>query len=255
MLYYLYVFMMYHNETVRRAAHAFAERWCGGAGERQEQGVKKVPGVKKKDGGSAVAVASDEPLPAGPKAGLEEVQEEDTRGGKTRRASLRAGTAEFKASILQILTRNKTVLEVAGLGLVTKLVGSVDEVFKKYDRDGSGAIDRAELRAVFEDLGAEATDATVEAAMAALDTRGSGAIDFADFTSWYTSCKVRVRTRLDVHARRAVSPHTLSHPISPYPLTSHPVSLAPPTTHLFSPHLTHAHSRTPQRALVWSRSA
>jgi hypothetical protein len=207
-MYYLYVFMMYHNETVKRAAYAFADKWCGGSGQRQEPVVKKLPGAHKaKDGSAAVAVIDTEPPAAGPggPGGAQEGDEGGTReGGKVRRASLRAGTAEFKASIVQILTRNKTVLEVAGLGLVTKLVGNVDEVFRKYDKDGNGTIDRAELRAVFEDLGAEATDATIEAAMAALDTRGNGAIDFADFTTWYTSCKVRVGPRMCVRVRCCV---------------------------------------------------
>jgi len=197
---------MYHNETVKRAAYAFADKWCGGSGQRQEPVVKKkLPGAHKaKDGGAAVAVIDTEPPAAGPggPGGAQEGDEGGTRegGAKVRRASLRAGTAEFKASIVQILTRNKTVLEVAGLGLVTKLVGGVDEVFRKYDKDGNGTIDRAELRVVFVDLGAEATDATVEAAMAALDTRGNGAIDFADFTTWYTSCKVRVGPRMCVRS-------------------------------------------------------
>ena len=202
-MYYLYVFMMYHNETVKRAAYAFADKWCGGSGQRQEPVVKKLPGAHKaKDGGAAVAVIDTEPRaaagPGGPGGAQEGDEGGQREGGKVRRASLRAGTAEFKASIVQILTRNKTVLEVAGLGLVTKLVGNVDEVFRKYDKDGNGTIDRAELRAVFVDLGAEATDATIEAAMAALDTRGNGAIDFADFTTWYTSCKVRVGPRMCV---------------------------------------------------------
>lgn len=66
--------------------------------------------------------------------------------------------SRFRASLLTLMTTSKSLGECAGIAMVTKITGSVEHVFKKYDKDNSGSIDKDELKAVFHDLGCEVTE-------------------------------------------------------------------------------------------------
>ena len=59
--------------------------------------------------------------------------------------------------------------------------------FDRYDRDGDGTINEAELLLLLEALGVGYTDAQVHATFTSLDEDGSGHIDFAEFSAWWTS--------------------------------------------------------------------
>lgn len=66
--------------------------------------------------------------------------------------------SRFRASLLTLMTGHKNLDACAGIAMVTKITGTVDQVFKKYDTDNSGYIDKEELKAVFTDLGCEVTE-------------------------------------------------------------------------------------------------
>mmetsp|Transcript_30228 Transcript_30228/g.66089 ORF Transcript_30228/g.66089 Transcript_30228/m.66089 type:complete len:911 (-) Transcript_30228:377-3109(-) len=61
------------------------------------------------------------------------------------------------------------------------------EVFKKYDKDGSGFIDLVELRHMAGDLGAEISLEEATEAMQQLDKAGNWKCDFDEFVVWWTS--------------------------------------------------------------------
>ena len=55
------------------------------------------------------------------------------------------------------------------------------DVFKMFDADGSGDIDKKELRSVFRSLGQTISDADLEALVSRVDSDGSGDIDIEEF--------------------------------------------------------------------------
>ncbi|KAF4661243.1 hypothetical protein FOL47_006764 [Perkinsus chesapeaki] len=56
----------------------------------------------------------------------------------------------------------------------------------KSDADGSGNIDRDELRRLLETLGEELTEDDLEMAFEELDEDGSGEVEFFEFVKWFT---------------------------------------------------------------------
>jgi len=70
----------------------------------------------------------------------------------------------------------------------TKLLEEdVKPAFKKFDKDGSGSIDKAELKELSKDLGNELNDGDIETALKDLDLNGDGVIDQDEFSRWYFS--------------------------------------------------------------------
>lgn len=66
-------------------------------------------------------------------------------------------------------------------------VQKVANTFKRYDRDGSGAIDKHEFRALLASSGKNwqsCTDAQIEAALRVVDKDGSGTVSFSAFLNW-----------------------------------------------------------------------
>lgn len=66
-----------------------------------------------------------------------------------------------------------------------KIESDVKPAFQKFDADGSGAIDKAELQKLSETLGFPLTDEQTTAALIDLDLNKDGVIDFSEFSRWY----------------------------------------------------------------------
>ena len=58
------------------------------------------------------------------------------------------------------------------------------ELFKKYDKDGNGTIDREEFKELFKQFKSNADDSQLDSALQALDTSGDGKISFPEFLTW-----------------------------------------------------------------------
>lgn len=61
------------------------------------------------------------------------------------------------------------------------------EIFKSFDRDGSGSIDRAELSRLLEALGQLPSEDELEVALSVIDANGSGRISWDEFKAWWSS--------------------------------------------------------------------
>jgi len=85
----------------------------------------------------------------------------------------------------------KTAAKTAGTTPQKKMTPEEEtkllEVFKKYDKDGSGAIDLHELKAMVAELGGTLNDKDAEAAMKELDKNGQGTCNFEEFKLFWTS--------------------------------------------------------------------
>lgn len=63
----------------------------------------------------------------------------------------------------------------------------VFEIFKAYDRDGSGSIDRGEFTRLLEALGQNPTEMELTIALDVVDANHSGKISWDEFKAWWSS--------------------------------------------------------------------
>eukprot|EP01043_Picozoa_sp_COSAG02_P065463 COSAG02_NODE_9886_length_2082_cov_10.451336_1_plen_624_part_10 len=77
----------------------------------------------------------------------------------------------------------------AGRNPVALLRGdkTVDELFAELDDDGSGTIEREELRTLLTQLGRPAGNKDLEKIMRAIDADGSGEVELAEFKVWWAA--------------------------------------------------------------------
>lgn len=61
------------------------------------------------------------------------------------------------------------------------------EIFKSFDRDGSGSIDRAELARLLEALGQDLADDELAVALEVVDANHSGRISWDEFKAWWSA--------------------------------------------------------------------
>lgn len=61
------------------------------------------------------------------------------------------------------------------------------EIFKSFDRDGSGSIDAAELSRLLEALGQRPDEAELAVALDVIDANRSGRISWDEFKAWWSS--------------------------------------------------------------------
>jgi hypothetical protein len=67
-------------------------------------------------------------------------------------------------------------------------------LFGQIDEDGSGLLDRDEVAALSEQLGAPLTKVKLDAAMADMDEDGSGEVDFDEFQAWWARVKDLIKS-------------------------------------------------------------
>jgi len=65
------------------------------------------------------------------------------------------------------------------------LEDDVKPAFAKFDKDGSGAIDKDELAELSKSLGFELSPEELELALKDLDLNGDGVVDLHEFKRWY----------------------------------------------------------------------
>ena len=63
----------------------------------------------------------------------------------------------------------------------------VFEIFRVYDRDGSGSIDRQEFSRLLEALGSSPSEDELAVALDVVDANHSGKISWDEFKAWWTN--------------------------------------------------------------------
>ena len=61
-------------------------------------------------------------------------------------------------------------------------------LFRDFDKDGSGVIDRSELDAVFEELGKHFSDDELQRMIQLADQDQSGTLDYEEFIGYVFGC-------------------------------------------------------------------
>lgn len=61
----------------------------------------------------------------------------------------------------------------------------VRDRFERFDGDGNGKINEAEMSKLLDELGVGFSDAQVRATFSAIDRNGSGQIELEEFRAWW----------------------------------------------------------------------
>lgn len=103
----------------------------------------------------------------------------------------------FRAGVLKLITDPKSWSDTAGINMVAKIEGDVDDVFSHIDKNGNMLVDRNELRQVFAELECFLSDAEFDAVYSHLDEDKDGMINKEEFTTWYVKSEKRMMSNID----------------------------------------------------------
>eukprot|EP00549_Striatella_unipunctata_P000160 CAMPEP_0118673494 /NCGR_PEP_ID=MMETSP0800-20121206/353_1 /TAXON_ID=210618 ORGANISM="Striatella unipunctata, Strain CCMP2910" /NCGR_SAMPLE_ID=MMETSP0800 /ASSEMBLY_ACC=CAM_ASM_000638 /LENGTH=687 /DNA_ID=CAMNT_0006568563 /DNA_START=50 /DNA_END=2110 /DNA_ORIENTATION=- len=102
----------------------------------------------------------------------------------------------FRAGVLKLLRDPDSWVETAGVGIVAKIAGNVDHIFREVDENGDGCIDQRELTNLFEKLDCHLTSDEMRDVFKQLDQDKDGRISENEFTEWYVRSKERIKSRV-----------------------------------------------------------
>jgi K+-dependent Na+/Ca+ exchanger-like protein len=102
----------------------------------------------------------------------------------------------FRAGILKLLRDPDSWLDTAGVGIVSKISGDVDHVFREVDLNDDGHIDREELEQLFVRLECHLSPQELDEVFRQLDEDNDGRIDELEFTKWYMRSEERVLSQV-----------------------------------------------------------
>jgi sodium/potassium/calcium exchanger 2 len=89
----------------------------------------------------------------------------------------------FRAGVLKLLLHPSSWEETGGIGIVAKIAGDVEQVFRTVDINGDGGIDKEELGKLFTKLGHEINSDDLETVFKSLDLDNNGTVSFVEFNS------------------------------------------------------------------------
>mmetsp|Transcript_22616 Transcript_22616/g.51826 ORF Transcript_22616/g.51826 Transcript_22616/m.51826 type:complete len:698 (-) Transcript_22616:226-2319(-) len=104
----------------------------------------------------------------------------------------------FRLGIVHTLSMGgRSLVDSAGIGIVTRIRGDVHDVFAEIDKDKNGYIDVAELHEMFRRLDCQMTDEEVEDAMQELDKDDDNRISEDEFAKWYMASEHRIHSEIE----------------------------------------------------------
>mmetsp|Transcript_833 Transcript_833/g.1829 ORF Transcript_833/g.1829 Transcript_833/m.1829 type:complete len:780 (-) Transcript_833:456-2795(-) len=182
-MYFGYVLLMYYNRKLYTKLTG-KELVLPGESEdtQEEEGTAATNGmaIVVHNGNSVAATGGGGGPPNSPKKG---------------NANFRwPGT--FRAGVLKLLLHPQSWEEKGGIGIVAKIQGDVDHVFKQVDVNGDGTIDREELGKLFAKLEHEITEEELGSVFRNLDLDGDGTISEEEFSKWYISSEERILSKV-----------------------------------------------------------
>eukprot|EP00584_Thalassiosira_punctigera_P007829 CAMPEP_0172533936 /NCGR_PEP_ID=MMETSP1067-20121228/6479_1 /TAXON_ID=265564 ORGANISM="Thalassiosira punctigera, Strain Tpunct2005C2" /NCGR_SAMPLE_ID=MMETSP1067 /ASSEMBLY_ACC=CAM_ASM_000444 /LENGTH=795 /DNA_ID=CAMNT_0013318657 /DNA_START=411 /DNA_END=2798 /DNA_ORIENTATION=+ len=102
----------------------------------------------------------------------------------------------FRAGVLKLLLHPESWEQKGGIGIVAKIQGDVDHVFRQVDINGDGSIDKEELGKLFAQLEHEITEEELGAVFRSLDLDGDGTISEEEFSKWYIKSEERILSKV-----------------------------------------------------------
>jgi len=119
-------------------------------------------------------------------------------------ASLNPGfhkETRFRAGILNLLTRQASMADAAGVIAVSKIFGNADDVFAELDANGNGVLEPSEMVVCLRKLGTytdeELGEANLRALVKEVDPAGGGdGVSKQAFRKWYARSEARIRANV-----------------------------------------------------------
>lgn len=101
----------------------------------------------------------------------------------------------FRAGILKLMRDPHSWYETGGMGIVAKIAGDANYIFRQIDVNEDGFVDRDELRELFKALDHHVTDHELDEVFAMLDIDKDGKISQEEFNKWYTNSAELIRSQ------------------------------------------------------------
>ncbi|KAL7480867.1 hypothetical protein ACHAW6_006544 [Cyclotella cf. meneghiniana] len=102
----------------------------------------------------------------------------------------------FRAGVLKLLLHPSSWADKGGIGIVSKIQGDAEHVFKTVDLNGDGIINLEELGKLFVKLGHEISHDDLTGVFASVDLDSNGMISEEEFTKWYIKSEERVLSQV-----------------------------------------------------------
>lgn len=199
-MYFFYIFIMWNNAAIYRYLTGKEVVYPGDddddiqstRGEDADQDAAPVAGEQRPSiaeqgkGASTSSISSQIQLRA-----LKNIlgnSSQQLSGGRRWHGTFRAG-------ILKLMRNPQSWVERGGVGIVAKLAGDADQIFREVDANGDGIVDKDELRALFHILDYHVTEQELDDVFKELDTDGDGVISREEFNRWYTQSAELVRSQ------------------------------------------------------------
>jgi K+-dependent Na+/Ca+ exchanger-like protein len=209
LLYIGYVVMMKYNRWMHfhiMKCHLTKKKKAKDAKKRKEKEAKDAQKLKEnrirlaEQGGSTGGTPSSTKISPKKPAGM--VRRDSSRSVLLEQLAKRArenpgearkSSMHFRAGVLHLMVSEKSLLETAGIHLVTKVQGDVRATFLSIAGE-KNKISKVELRRLLQCMGvdAEVTDEQVSQAFEKLDKDQDGSIDWAEFKEWYSSSEAKI---------------------------------------------------------------
>ena len=164
-LYVGYVLLMYFN---RKLYKRITGKELVLPGEEEEAAAEDGEGAEEGGGGAANENGAAKENGVADENGAAKEHHRPNERGRW------PGT--FRAGILKLLLNPESLERKGGIGIVAKMTGDVEHVFKEIDVNGDGQIDKEELGTLFSKLGHDLTDDEVAAVLTRLDLDGNGTV-------------------------------------------------------------------------------
>ena len=191
LLYIVYVIMMKYNRWIhlaivkkflankkRRAQKKPAAKVgsTGGTPNNTKVSPRKPPGLVRHHSSRSVLLGE-----------LAKRAQDGSQNG-ARRSSM-----HFRSGVLQMMVSEKSLLETAGIHLVTKVEGDVKATFLSVAGEKE-SITRDELKKLLQCMGleAEVSELEVTSAFGKLDVNGDNSLDWPEFKEWYSSSEAKI---------------------------------------------------------------
>jgi sodium/potassium/calcium exchanger 1 len=191
LLYIIYVILMKYNRWVH---FYIMKRWVTKKKEKErKKSMKSAGGSTGGTPNNTKISPSKPPLITRKDSSRSVLLETLSKRAQDGMYEKRSSSMHFRAGVLHLMVSEKSLLETAGIHLVTKVEGDVKATFASVAGE-SQKIDKEGLKKLLKCMGLEGdvSDAECANAFSKLDKNNDLSLDWAEFKEWYSSSEAKI---------------------------------------------------------------